>query len=150
MIAEISLAIGAVKAANEALGVIREGISNCQSIGQLGASLTKLTDAEDEIKKKATDGDMDAFFALEKINQQKAEIKQMMIYSGRAGLWEDWQRFQATRRELRQKEQKRIAAKKARQRKMMVDATVGTLLALSILTAVGLIGYIFYYIAKSQ
>ena len=143
-------AIAAIKVANDAIAAIKEMAGNVQSVGQLGSQLTKLTDAEDEIKQKAADGDMDAFFALEKINQQKAEIKQMMIYSGRAGLWEDWQRFQATRRELRQKEQKRIADKKARQRKMIVDATLGTLLALSILTAVGLIGYIFYYIAKSS
>jgi len=144
-------AIAAIKVANDAIAAIKEMAGNVQSVGQLGSHLTKLTDAEDEIRQKASDGDMDAFFALEKINQEKAEIKRMMIYGpGRGGLWEDWQRFQATRRELRQKEQKRIAAKKARQRKMMIDITVGTLLGVSILTAVGLIGYIFYYISKAQ
>lgn len=143
-------AIAAIKVANDAIAAIKEMAGNVQSVGQLGSHLTKLTDAEDAIKKKADDGDMDAFFALEKIAQEKAAIKQMMIYSGRAGLWEDWQKFQSNRRKLRETEAKRIAAKKARKRKMMIDITVGTLLALSILTAVGLIGYIFYYIAKAS
>lgn len=117
MIAEISLAIGAVKAANEAIGVIREGISNCQSIGQLGASLTKLTDAQDEIKKKADEGDMDAFFALEQIRQERENIKRILIYEGRGGLYEDWLKFEQNRRQMRENERKRAEAKKLARRK---------------------------------
>jgi len=143
-------AIAAIKVANDAIAAIKEMAGNVQSVGQLGSHLTKLTDAEDEIRQKANQGDMDAFFALEKINQEKKSIREMMIYGGRAGLWEDWQRFQATRRELRQKEQQRIAAKKARKRRMMIDITVGTLLALSILTAVGFIGFLFYWISQQR
>ena len=32
--------------------------------------------------------------ALEKLKQQEEELKQMMIYSGRGGLWDDWLAFQ--------------------------------------------------------
>ena len=117
MIAEISLAIGAVKAANEALGVIREGISNCKSIGELGASLTKLTDAQDEIKKKADGGDMEAFFALEQIRQERENLKRILIYEGRGGLYQDWITFEKNRRELREKERKRAEAKKLARKK---------------------------------
>ena len=137
MIAEISLAIGAVKAANEALGVIREGISNCQSIGQLGASLTKLTDAQDEIKKKADEGDMDAFFALESIRQEREAIKRILIYEGRAGLYEDWLRFEQTRRDLREKERKRAEAKKLARRKAIQNGFLYGAVGIAILGAVG-------------
>ena len=117
MIAEISLAIGAIKAANEAIGAIREGISNVQSIGQLGGHLTKLTDASDELKKKADDGDMEAFFALESIRQERENIKRILIYEGRAGLYEDWKKFEQNRRQMRENERKRAEAKRLARQK---------------------------------
>ena len=124
MIAEISLAIGAVKAANEAIGVIREGISNCQSIGQLGSSLTKLTDASDELKKKADDGDMEAFFTLESIRQERENIKRILIYEGRGGLYEDWLKFEQNRRQMRENERKRAEAKRLAKKKAIKNALV--------------------------
>jgi len=142
-------AIAAIKVANDAIAAIREMAGNVQSVGQLGSHLTKLTDAEDEIKKKAADGDMDAFFALEKITQEKKAIREMMQWNGRAGLWEDFQRFQATRRELREKEKKRIAAKKARQKRLFKEWCVGLGLGALLLTGIGVIVFIFYWIANN-
>jgi len=67
VLAEIGLAISAIKAANEAIGAIKEMCGNIQSVGQMGGELTKLADSKEQIEKKAKDGDMDAFFALEDI-----------------------------------------------------------------------------------
>ena len=39
--------------------------------------------------------ELEEFLALEKIRAQEAELKQFMIYCGRAGMWNDWQSFQA-------------------------------------------------------
>lgn len=39
--------------------------------------------------------ELEEFLALEKIRAQEAELKQFMIYCGRAGMWNDWQAFQA-------------------------------------------------------
>ena len=36
--------------------------------------------------------------ALEQIREQEEQLKQIMIYAGRPGLWHDWQRFQAKAR----------------------------------------------------
>lgn len=141
-------AIAAIKVANEAIGAVKELIGNVDSIGQIGSHLTKLTDAKDEIKKKADEGDLDAFMQLQEIQKQEAQIKQIMIYEGRPGLWEDWCKFQQTRRDLRNAQEQRIAKAKARRRKQIRDAVVGCTLAVCILTAVGLIGYVFYYISK--
>lgn len=143
-------AIAAIKVANDAIAAIKEMAGNVHSVGQISSHLTKLTDAEDEIKQKASDGDMDAFFALEKINQEKAEIKRMMIYGpGRGGLWEDWCRFQATRRQLREKEKQRIAAKKARQKRLFKEWCLGLGLGALLLTGIGVIVFVFYWIANN-
>ena len=114
-------AIAAIKIANEAIGAIKEFAGHVQSVGEMGPQLTKLADAKEEIEKKAKDGDMDCFFALEKIRTREAEIKQMFIYNGRAGLWDDYCKFIANRKQLRENERKRAEAKKLARKKAIKD-----------------------------
>jgi len=130
-------AIAAIKVANEAIGAIKEFAGHVTSVGEMGPQLTKLADSKEQIQKKAADGDMDAFFALEKIRQQEAEIKQMFIYSGRAGLWDDYQRFMQTRKELREKERKREEARKLAKKKAIQNGFLYAAVGIAILGVVG-------------
>jgi hypothetical protein len=130
-------AIAAIKIANEAIGAVKELCGHIQSVGEMGPQLTKLADSKEQIQKKAEEGDMDAFFALEDIRRQEAEIKQMFIYQGRAGLWDDYQRFMQTRKELREKERQRAEAKKLAQRKAIQNGFLYAAAGISILGVVG-------------
>ena len=143
-------AIAAIKIANEAIGAIKEFAGHIQSVGEIGPQLTKLADAKEEIEKKAKDGDMECFFELEKIRNKEAEIKQMFIYQGRAGLWDDYCKFIANRKQLKENERKRIAEAKARRKKQIKEWSIGIGVALAVLSAVGLIGYIFYWIVTTK
>ena len=143
-------AIAAIKIANEAIGAIKEFAGHVQSVGEMGPQLTKLADAKEEIEKKAKEGDMECFFELEKIRQREAEIKQMFIYNGRAGLWDDYCKFIANRKQLKENERKRIAEAKARRKKQIKEWSIGIGVALAVLSAVGLIGYIFYWIVTTK
>lgn len=140
--------IAVIKIANESIGAVKELINNVQSVGQIGSHLTKLTDAEDEIKKRADQGDLDAFFALEKISQEKARLKDLLIWGGRAGLYDDFIKFQNNRRTLRENEIRRKAIEKTRKKKLLVDVFIGSLLSVAILSGVGLIAYIFYIVSQ--
>jgi len=141
-------AIAAIKIANEAIGAIKEFAGHVSSVGEMGPQLTKLADAKENIQKKAADGDMDAFFALEKIRQQEAEIKQMFIYSGRAGLWDDYQRFMQTRKELREKEKKRVEAKKLAKKKAIKNGLTYGLVGIALLGVVGgAVAFVLYLIS---
>jgi len=141
-------AIAAIKVANEAIGAIKEMCGNIQSVGQMGPQLTKLADSKEEIQKKAADGDMDAFFALEDIRNKEAEIKQMFIYQGRAGLWDDYQRFMQTRKELREKERQRAEAKKLAKKKAIKDGLLYGAVGIAILGIVGgAVAFIFWLIS---
>ena len=141
-------AIAAIKVANEAIGAIKEFAGHVSSVGEMGPQLTKLADSKDQIQKKASEGDMDAFFALEKIRQQEAEIKQMFIYAGRAGLWEDYQRFMATRKELREKERKRVEARKLAKKKAIRDGIRYSVAGLLILGVVGgAVAFVLYLVS---
>jgi hypothetical protein len=73
-----------------------------------GQQLFSYFDNTSKIQKKAeSDNDMEAFAALEQIKNNEAELKRMMVYHGRAGLWEDWLKFKV------EAKHKRIAAEKA-------------------------------------
>ena len=143
-------AIAAIKIANEAIGAIKEFAGHIQSVGEMGPQLTKLADAKEELEKKAKDGDMECFFELEKIRQREAEIKQMFIYNGRAGLWDDYCKFIANRKQLKENERKRIAEAKARRQKQIKEWAIGIGVTLAVLSAVGLIGYVFYWIVTTK
>jgi hypothetical protein len=150
VIFEIGLAIQGIKAANEAIGAIKEMCGNIQSVGQMGGHLTKLADAKEELQKKADEGSMEHFFELEKIRQQEAEIKQLFIYNGRPGLWEDYQKFMRTRKELKEKEQKRIEQAKARKKRLIKEWSIGIAVAIAALSAIGLCAYVLYWIITSK
>ena len=143
-------AIAAIKIANEAIGAIKEFAGHIQSVGEMGPQLTKLADAKEKIEKDAKAGDMEAFFELEKIRNKEAEIKQMFIYQGRAGLWDDYQKFMQNRKQLKENERKRIAEAKKRRQKQIKDWSIGIGVTLAVLSAVGLIGYIFYWIVTTK
>jgi len=142
-------AIAAVKIANEAIGAIKEFAGHVESVGQMGSHLTKLSDAKEEIEKKAQAGDMDAFIALEDIMRHETEIKNMFIYSGRPGLWEDYCKFIANRKQMRANAQKREAAKKARRKRLIKDWAIGIGVTLAALSAIGLFILLLVWVAKS-
>lgn len=98
MLAELS-------AANAAFGIIKAAIQNGKEIADAGSAIAKFVGAKEDLQKKASKkgggSDLEEFMALEKIREQEEQLKQIMIYAGRPGLWGDWQRFQAKARVAR-------------------------------------------------
>ena len=60
--------------------------------------------------------------ALEQIREQEEQLKQIMIYAGRPGLWGDWQRFQAKARIARREQEEALA----KRRRKILDITIIT------------------------
>lgn len=141
-------AIAAIKIANEAIGAIKEFAGHVESVGQMGKDLTKLADAKDELQKSAADGDMEAFWALEDIKRHEAEVKQQFIYAGRPGLWDDYCTFIANRKTLRENERKRIAAQKARRKKLIKDWSIGIGATIAVLSVVGFAVWAIYWLVQ--
>ena len=113
MLAELALC-------NAAFSVIKEAVQNSGDIMAAGESLFKYFDNKAEIQKKAAAkggsdrGDLEEFMALEKLKQQEEELKQMMIYQGRAGLWTDWLKFQLDAKKRREAVEREKVLKKQR------------------------------------
>jgi len=106
-------------AANAAFSVIKNFVSNGKELTGCAKHISDFVFAKEEIEKKAKKqkargvggSDLEEFLALEKIKQQEDELKQIMIYAGRPGLWQDWQEFQAEARKSRRYAEK-MAAKR--------------------------------------
>jgi len=130
-------AIAAIKIANEAIGAIKEFAGHVESVGAMGKDLTKLADAKDELQKSAKDGDMEAFWALEDIKKHEAEVKQMFIYNGRPGLWDDYCRFIENRKMMRENERKRAEAKKLARKKAIQNGFLYGAVGIAVLGVLG-------------
>lgn len=119
-------------AANAAMAVIKEAVQHSGDILQAGQALYQFFDSKAELQKKVNAkggsdrGDLEEFIALEQLKQQEEELKQMMIYSGRGGLWTDWLKFQSDakrKREEAEKERVRIEiAKRERRMALLMNA----------------------------
>jgi hypothetical protein len=142
--------IAAIQLANEAINGIKQLAGHVTSVGQMGKHLTKLADAEEEIQRKADAGCMDHFWALEDIKQRNYEIKQMFIYAGRPGLWEDYQKFIKNRKQLKENERKRIALQKARRQRRIKEWSLGITVAVAALSAIGICAYFLYWIISTK
>lgn len=128
-------------AANAAYAVIKEAISNGGDILAAGAKLGEYFGLKSEISKRASakGNNSEEFWALEKLRQQEEELKTLMIYQGRPGLWQDWLEFQARQRRERDAEEVQYRAKVARRREVIEAIMISILVAVIGLTLIGVI-----------
>jgi len=111
-------------AANAAFQVIKSAVQNGKEIASAGKAIANFVGAKEQLQRKAQKkgggSDLEEFMALEQIREQEEQLKQIMIYAGRPGLWGDWQRFQAKARIARREAEEAAIAK----RKKIVDWTL--------------------------
>ena len=111
-------------AANAAFAVIKTAVQNGKDIAAAGSAIASFVGAKEDLQKKSQKkgggGDLEEFLALEQIREQEEQLRQIMIYTGRPGLWNDWQKFQAKARVARREaEEERI-----RKRKMYFEIAI--------------------------
>ena len=106
-------------AANAAFSVIKQFVSNGKELSGCAKHISDFVFSKEELEKKASKKkakgggtDLEEFMALEQIREKEEELKKMMIYLGRPGLWQDWQRFQAEARKSRRYQEKMAQKRK--------------------------------------
>ena len=136
-------------AANAAFAVIKQCVSNGKEIAAAGSAIAEFVGAKEKLQAKAAKkgggSDLEEFMALEKIREQEEQLKQIMIYAGRPGLWSDWQRFQAKARVARREAE---AAAVIKRRKIMDGIIIGTILVAMLLVIAGIIALILHHQGK--
>lgn len=138
---------------NAAYATIRTAISHGRELSSCVKQIGQMVDAKQELTEKAnrrkngfmaklkgqTADDLEEFMALEKMREADEQLRQIMIYAGRPGLWGDWQRFQAQARKDRIRA--REEAEKAREKLFEMIAWIAFGLAM-----IGLVVGFFFYI----
>ncbi len=111
MLAELAIATAAFK-------TVKEFISEGKDLAEMGGSLLNYFDAKNKLQKelnksnKSDKSDLEEFMALETIKQQEDELRQLMIYTGRPGMWQDWIQFQAEAARRREEQRKEALRQK--------------------------------------
>ena len=141
--------IAELAAANAAYDVIKQSIQNGQEIYEAAEAMAKYFGLKQEIQRKAHEhgykSDLEAFMAAEQLKAQEEELKQMMIYQGRGGMWNDWLQYQAQMKRSREEaERERIRAVQKR-KAMLIDGTLVGLAVVGIIVCVG----IFFWIIST-
>ena len=140
-------------AANAAFQVIKEAVQNSGDLMNAGNAIFQYFDNKSAIQKKYEDkaknsrsNDIEEFFALEQLKKQEVELREMMQWQGRAGMWTDWLEFQ------KQAKQKRVDAERAELRKAAARRAkawaiagwglIGSLLSILIVFGLWIVDYI--------
>ena len=111
-------------AANAAFAVIKQAVQNGKEIAAAGSAVAEFVGAKEKLKakaqKKGGGSDLEEFMALEQLRSREEELKTIMIYAGRPGLWSDWQKFQAKARLARREAE----AEAQRKRKLYLNVLI--------------------------
>ena len=133
-------------AANAAFAVIKSAVMNGKSIADVATKVSDYVNATEDLRKMGEkkkrspfkNADLEEFMHLEKLREQEEELKQLMIYTGRPGLWGDWQRFQAEARKAR------IQAAEDKKRKITEIVEMGGIILLALILATVVIGFFWW------
>jgi molecular chaperone GrpE (heat shock protein) len=111
--------IAELAAANAAFDVIKQTLQNGREIYEAGDALATYFGLKTEIQKKAHQhgykSDIAAFMAAEQLAAKENELREMMIYQGRGGMWDDWLSFQAEMK--RSREEAELEERRAKHRR---------------------------------
>jgi hypothetical protein len=137
-------------AINAAYGVIKEVVGNGQELYAAGQHIAQFFNTKHELQKKLNEkppdqrNQLEEFFALEEIKAREQELKELMIYSGRPGLWDDWLQFQADMARARREEIARLE-REAYEKKEQLKHNVELALAAVSITA-AIVGVIVFLV----
>ena len=143
MLAELAIA-------NAAFAVIKETVANGGDIMAAGKHLFSFFDNKAAIAKKANDSgsDSEAFFALEQIRQNEKELQELMMWCGRAGLWDDWLNFQAQAKRNREADARAEILARIKRREAIWGWVNGILIAICAATGFFAVALLIWFIVK--
>ena len=107
--------IAELMAFNAAFGVVKDFVNNGKELTDCFSYIAQMTEAKEDLKIKQAkkkhgnfSDDVAEFAALEQIKQAEKELEEIIRYTGRNGLWEEYQAFcrDARKRRLEKKQER--------------------------------------------
>jgi len=120
--------IAELAAANAAFDVIKQSIQNGKEIWEAGEAAAEYFGLKTELQKRAHEhgykSDLQAFMAAEQLKAQEDELKNIMIWQGRGGMWQDWLQFQADMKKSREEKERQKKIAKAKRKKVFINGLI--------------------------
>ena len=152
--------IAEIAAANAAFQVIKSAIKNSGEIASAGKAVIDYFSATSKIEeevKKAPEGkksDLEEFLALEQLRKQEQELKELLIYQGRPGMWDDFQAFRVKARQNREAEEREKIradlAEKARKKKNLENIMLALWMFVLVVAILAISGFGLYLFLESK
>ena len=140
-----------IAAANAAFAVIKEAVQHSGDLMAAGKSVMDYFNAKSSIQKKIEEtpphkrNDLEEFFELERMKKQEQELKELMIYQGRPGLWDDWLKFQANAKKRRDEAKREAEAEVQRKKEELQHLFENLMIIAAIIALIAvLIGLIYW------
>jgi hypothetical protein len=128
-------------ACNAAFAVIKATLVNGRQLVDAGQALIDYFGNQKELQKKhnqkksskfaSSSSALEEFLALEELKKQEEELKELMIWHGRANMWQDWLQFRADyHRRIREEEEaeKRAALLKRQKQLELVEYSIAAVI----------------------
>jgi hypothetical protein len=139
---------------NAGFAIVKSTVAAGRDIASAASGISKMVENKDAMhrrlqKKKnsifttTVESDLEEFMALEQMKQNEAELKQIMIYTGRAGLHGDFLKFCADARKARKEAERKAQVERE---EMIETITVVAGVGIGATAAIGaIIGLVWYF-----
>ena len=137
-------------AANAAFAVVRQALNNGQELAQCAGKLGEYFGLKADIAKQASTkgSDSEAFWAMEGLREAESELKTMLIYSGRPGLYDDFLLYQSQKKREREQEVRDKALAIYKRRQKVLGWVNGILIGIAVLTGAIVVFGLVWLIVK--
>lgn len=128
--------------AAEALFIaIKETVQSGGDLVSVGQKLTEYFDLKSSIFKKGANKakNTDEFWAMEKIKEYETQLKELMIYQGRAGLWDDFLKFQSEAKRQREQKEKADRVRRQKIKETAYNVFIAILIGIVGVTGIGVV-----------
>jgi len=139
---------------NAGFQIVKSTISAGRDIASAASGISKMVENKDAMHKRlqkkknsifspGVESDLEEFMALEQMKEAEAQLKQIMIYTGRPGLHGDFLKFCADARKARKEAERRAQVERE---EMIETITVVAGVGIGATAAIGaIIGLVWYF-----
>jgi hypothetical protein len=137
-------------AANACFATVKLALKNGSELAECAGKLGEYFGLKAEIAKQASSkgSGSDAFWAMESLREAEAELKTMLIYSGRPGLYDDFLQYQSLKKREREQEVRDKALAIYKRRQLVWSWINGILVGITVLTSVVVVVGLVWVIVK--
>jgi hypothetical protein len=143
MLAELAIA-------NACFAAVKLTLKNGGELASCASKLGEYFGLKAEIAKQASSkgSDSEAFWAMESLREAESELKTMLIYSGRPGLYDDFLLYQSQKKRERDQAVRDKALAIYKRRQLVWSWVSGILVGVAVLTGVVVVFGLIWAIAK--